>query len=97
MLNLADPQKSRFILGVIYIYIWDRALFVPYIYFIDKMSSSCGFTLGGNQLSKSTHEKLLICRKSLIKHYHINTVVQLHLATSKNQSHHVSGNCIGKV
>ena len=23
------------------IYIWDRTLFVPYIYFIDKTSSSC--------------------------------------------------------
>ena len=32
MLNLADPQKSRFIPGVyIYIYIWDGTLFVPYM------------------------------------------------------------------
>ena len=28
----------------IYIYIWDVTLFVPYIYFIDKTSSSCGLS-----------------------------------------------------
>jgi hypothetical protein len=51
MLNLANPQKSCILPGIyiyIYIYIytciyiWEGTLFVPYIYFIDKTSSSCG-------------------------------------------------------
>jgi len=37
MLNLADPKNRVSFL----VDIWDGTLFVPYIYFIDKTSSSC--------------------------------------------------------
>jgi hypothetical protein len=70
MLNLADPQKSCFI--PCFFYIWDGTLFVPYIYFIDKTSSSCdrGYveacTVNGHKYSSPS-----ILRYSIYKKVHV--------------------------
>ena len=62
MLKLADPQKSHFIPGV-YIYIYmGRTLFVPYIYFIDKTSSSCDCT--NNNLVEIWPSGVIFCSLS---------------------------------